>query len=681
VAPSGLSYTSPTIVSQGVAMTALSPTVTGTVTSYSVSPALPAGISLNTTSGQISGIPTATAPQATYKITAANSAGSTTFGWVLTVRSSSAITGTAASGAPIASATVTLKDSSSPAKTASSTTDANGSYTFTAAQIQGFTPPFMLEIVTQAGGNPSLHSAVSSEDVASGGATINITPLTDLVIANIANDTAADLFTKEGYANLLTKTALDSAVQALDKLLQPVLAQMSVPADVDLLHQSFTANGQGLDAVLDAVRVSVDAATRAEVITNRLNDNSISGSLSTPPTTPLTTPSTNNLADLQAISALFDSFSNLLAKAQAPTGQDPGVRGFFSTSFDVAKYLHEGQAREISVFESRILGAADEAKSAGAEVTLGDIVLSSVPSWVRLQGAVGYMVSFTLRRSNAPNDRISMVVYNSNGTWLLIGDQLATTLKISAFAGSVNRNDPTGGTRCSGLELSIGAIDQFKYAIVTGPGLPQEGVLLFHSVWNGISVAGVPPAQYNGGGTPLASNLCGSAFFNSDVYVMSDSQIQAITVPAIYTVRLYHDNNTPADLSDDTLFATYTQEILAAPLQSAALTYALFPDAFTADPTVVSAATSSAAPGTSTISWIAPTASGLYANSVRVKVGGFTTSPTLAVYGNATDIPVAATSVSASVPYVPEAGFGGVSVIYNDSLFRRYSASEGSSSF
>jgi len=58
----------------------MSPTVTGTVTGYTVSPALPAGLALSATTGVISGTPTATAAQATYTVTASNSAGSTTFG-------------------------------------------------------------------------------------------------------------------------------------------------------------------------------------------------------------------------------------------------------------------------------------------------------------------------------------------------------------------------------------------------------------------------------------------------------------------------------------------------------------------------------------------------------------------------------------------------------------------------
>lgn len=84
-APSGLSYPSPTTANVGTAMTALTPTVTGTVTSYSVAPALPAGVALNTGTGVISGTPTAVAAQAAYTITATNSSGSTTFALQLAV--------------------------------------------------------------------------------------------------------------------------------------------------------------------------------------------------------------------------------------------------------------------------------------------------------------------------------------------------------------------------------------------------------------------------------------------------------------------------------------------------------------------------------------------------------------------------------------------------------------------
>lgn len=76
-APSGLSYSTPPAYTVQVAITALTPTVTGTVTSYSVSPALPSGLSISSTTGVISGTPTTVTATATYTVTATNAGGST----------------------------------------------------------------------------------------------------------------------------------------------------------------------------------------------------------------------------------------------------------------------------------------------------------------------------------------------------------------------------------------------------------------------------------------------------------------------------------------------------------------------------------------------------------------------------------------------------------------------------
>ena len=50
----------------------------GAVVSYSVSPSLPAGLSLDTSTGSISGTPTAVTSSATYTITATNTGGTDT---------------------------------------------------------------------------------------------------------------------------------------------------------------------------------------------------------------------------------------------------------------------------------------------------------------------------------------------------------------------------------------------------------------------------------------------------------------------------------------------------------------------------------------------------------------------------------------------------------------------------
>lgn len=86
VAPSQLSYATPVGLVRTQAMTSLSPSsIGGTVISYTVVPALPAGLLLNPTTGVISGTPTAVMAQATYTITATNTGGSSSFGAVIRV--------------------------------------------------------------------------------------------------------------------------------------------------------------------------------------------------------------------------------------------------------------------------------------------------------------------------------------------------------------------------------------------------------------------------------------------------------------------------------------------------------------------------------------------------------------------------------------------------------------------
>ena len=85
--PSALSYTTSTAVyTKGTAIPANNPTSAGgAVTSYSVSPALPGGLSLSSTTGVISGTPTAITATASYTVTASNSAGSATAALSITV--------------------------------------------------------------------------------------------------------------------------------------------------------------------------------------------------------------------------------------------------------------------------------------------------------------------------------------------------------------------------------------------------------------------------------------------------------------------------------------------------------------------------------------------------------------------------------------------------------------------
>jgi hypothetical protein len=89
LAPGSLSYPASSLVlTRGVAASTLSPTVSGggAVTGFTVTPALPAGLSLDAATGVFSGTPTVVSAQASYLFSANNSGGSATAAIVITVK-------------------------------------------------------------------------------------------------------------------------------------------------------------------------------------------------------------------------------------------------------------------------------------------------------------------------------------------------------------------------------------------------------------------------------------------------------------------------------------------------------------------------------------------------------------------------------------------------------------------
>jgi uncharacterized repeat protein (TIGR01451 family) len=85
VAPSGLSYPSPNVLIVGTTVSDLTPSVVGAIINYSISPSLPDGLAFDTTTGVISGIPTAISETAFYTVTAFNSGGSVSFELTISV--------------------------------------------------------------------------------------------------------------------------------------------------------------------------------------------------------------------------------------------------------------------------------------------------------------------------------------------------------------------------------------------------------------------------------------------------------------------------------------------------------------------------------------------------------------------------------------------------------------------
>lgn len=587
--------------------------------------------------------------------------------------SPTAISGTAATGSPITggvsgsmNGVVTLKDSSNPAKTVTTATDSNGNYAFTQAQIQGFTPPFMLQINYKVGGiGYSLASAVTAADVTSGHATINITPLTDFVIANLGHQITSAIFANSNYSSLLTPAAISAGVSALDAELQPILLQQGVSGTVDLLHQAFTANGAGLDAVLDSLNVTIDPATGSEVLTNTTTGQSVSGTLTNPPTTPLSANAINNVSDLQAITTTFNSLGSLLASN--PSATDPALLAYF----DQTNFLYDGA--KLNPFLQNI---TTNPQVAGGSITFQNFVLSPVPSWVSTvpNGDVAYKVTFTVLQNLAPNSRSSFIVYKNNqGNWIFLGNQ-----KI-AKANIMSTNASIAGVLCAGLDIEIndkGGIG-LTYAIVNGPQLPSGG-LLYVSTGNvsPLQLAAGGPTTYAGTSTPLLqssgtiTNSCSKAIAGQ-TFPLNDAQIAALSLPAQYTISLYTGSNP----STDTPVGTYKPTLNVLPLSSTVDSAAYFASNIALTPNPASLVPGG---GTLNINWHDSTNPNLYINNLNlyacanVPTGAGSTTQCQ----NMNDkLAPGSTSATLSVPSFPSGSTfsgGGVQLTYLDALFRQY---------
>lgn len=583
-----------------------------------------------------------------------------------------AIKGTAASGSSL-NGVVMIKDSTG--KTANTNTDSNGNYQFTTTQLAGMTAPYMLEIDYRIGGvDYYLNSAATDQDLSNGPSTINITPLTDLIVANLAHDIATNVFNNGNFSSILTSAALSAGATALAAQLQPLLTAQGINGTVDLLHQSFTANsGTGLDALLDALQVTVDPATKSAIITNRLNNTSITNSLTGTNTTQISATNNVSLTDLQAITAGFNAFSAEMAKA--PSASDPALLAFF----DQNHFQQNGQS--LALFLQMI---TTNPTVAGGVMSFSNIVLDPLPTWVTTvpAGATAYKAHFTVMLNNSPNSREEFIIYKSaGGAWLLLGNQkIAKAIMESLETFGFTGNSQTTAY-CTGLNPQVaikGGAAHISYAVITGPGLPASGLLLFNPGANSgntdFVIAAGDVTTYTGTNTSSMTTNTSSCGFNS-LYPLNDSALTSTSAPIVagakYTFKLYDDNGTPANRGDDTLLATYNPTLFAAPLLNTQLKPALFPSIGSAYlnqlATVVADANASTVQSF-TAHWTSPTAPGLYASNAWINIWSSNSTQDIV----SVDLPWNATSATIAIPLLSGTNHVNATLEYKDAGFRNY---------
>ena len=243
-------------------------------------------------------------------------------GGTATPAASTTLSGTAAAGAPIIG-TVTVKGSLGNTKSA--LIEADGNYD---VDVTGLTAPYRLRAEGTVGGRTyKLHSYAVADDL---GQNVNITPFTDLIIANVAGQIAESYFDNDNVTEL-TPAEIDVQETALQEKLKDVFAALGVDTAIDLLNSTFSTDHSGLDAALDIVNITVDAGTNIATITNLVENTSIEDSIVL----------TDDVAvlEVQVASNLTTSASDTQAIAQAIDAFEAAFATGLPTSASIQDYI------------------------------------------------------------------------------------------------------------------------------------------------------------------------------------------------------------------------------------------------------------------------------------------------------------------------------------------------------
>lgn len=189
---------------------------------------------------------------ARYHVVVTDGVGQTAASVDATITVTTRLNGTAAVGAPLAGATIVLRDAAGHTLTAQA--DANGQYAF---DVTGLTAPFQLIATLERGENDTVHFAVVPAVDAAQGNVANITPLTTAVAAL---STAQAVPRPMTAAELAAVTAQNVGAATRDVLtaIAPVAAAVSVDASTyDPLKTPFNPDRTGVDALLDQLAVTL----------------------------------------------------------------------------------------------------------------------------------------------------------------------------------------------------------------------------------------------------------------------------------------------------------------------------------------------------------------------------------------------------------------------------------------
>jgi hypothetical protein len=421
--------------------------------------------------------------------------------------------------------------------------DGNGDFIIPTTIVK--TPPYLLRVTTATLPTTTLYSVSADEHSAT---TINITPLTDLIIRSWYSAQTPSITIEDAFADPVTHPApKPDSVSLIHNLIKNVvqlwLDKNGVTSnDFNLISTPFTAGtitvpGTGLDKVLD--QAWVNAATGQIVISNGTTTqnttlNAFLSSLTASTTTVSqvtgsTVESGNNditsvpttTVELAALAGINTTLANIANTINA--------RGLFLSAADLLPYLDPSLVNDgfnQAQFAQILRMMALSARASGQTVLYTLKVIKSLDT--------------TTNVAEVRLDGIGPAFFRKvSGTWLISGNGRIANIAVSAVMNTRQGINPCPGV-CDGTKMTV-KVDALQGMIsnvtVTGGGF-----------WNSATV-------------PWVSNV-------------------AVTGTVINLDRFWLDSNHLASLpAKDTPF-----QVIVTPVSGPTVTYTIMSNAYTTEP-------------------------------------------------------------------------------------------------
>lgn len=428
--------------------------------------------------------------------------------------SSMKLSGTAATGNPIANAAVSLVDKTG--KTASGTTGANGSFTI---DTTGLTPPFMLKVASS---STATYYSISAD--ANATTTINITPLTDMIIRTwyqVQGTSVDTAFSNPATNPPPTPTEVKVISTVVQNVAEGWLQQAGVDtANFSLISTPFNANGSGVDGVINMT--TVDPATGSIIISSgTVTQNStltVSGGTVDVSSTSTTTIGTSGAIITSTV------VPTTTAQSSALDGINSSISAFITTvnqkgaslqASDLAPYVDPNYRNDGMTGPQWEAQVANDL--AGTTLSFSGLQINSLDTTNNVAD-----VSFQISRTQGgvtEKDTLQAYFKLINNSWLISGNGHIASAYAMTWAWAGN-----GYSNSIRFEVDDPQVNNVQSVTVSGPMLSSAATATVAMVCDSNMMGGLP--------------TCGTSYGKSTMRAFQLELTGWPTIPSTYTFTL-----------------------------------------------------------------------------------------------------------------------------------------------